>query len=115
MALLRPLFAIGANALGLWLCNYFLTDFFLDGEWVDLAIMALVLTLLNFLLKPILKLLLGPVIILTLGLGLSLVNAFMLYLLDLFFENLSILVIPDLLYAALIVGFINFVFHSLTK
>ncbi len=77
--------------------------------------MAAILTLLNFILKPILTLVLGPVIILTLGLGLILVNARILKILDLFLNNLTIETIPALLYATILIGVVNFVFHTATK
>ena len=63
--------------------NYFVGGFLLNtANWEVLAVLTLILTLLNFILKPILKLLLGPIIVLTLGLGAFLVNAVILKLLD---------------------------------
>lgn len=106
---------IAANAIGLWLAAIYIPGFKLEGDLREILTIAAIFTLLNFFLKPILKLVLGPIIILTLGLGLIIVNALVLYVLDIFSQNLTIETIPALLYATLLVGVINFVFHLATK
>jgi putative membrane protein len=107
----RIILATIANVVGILAASYLIAGFVFDGTWQDMAILALALTGLNFILKPILKFFLGPLIILSLGFGLIAINAFMLYLLDFYFETLSIQSVPDLLYAALVIGGINFIFH----
>ena len=47
--------------------------------------------------------------------GLIVVNAFILYLLDILSQNLTIDGIPALIYASVIIGLVNFVFHFATK
>ncbi len=86
----------------------------LDGLG-QIGVIAIVFTVLNLLLKPVLKLILGPIIILTLGLGLVLVNMLVLYILDKLSNNLSIDGVLTLLYASLITGVANFIFHTLLK
>ena len=121
MGLIGKLFtALIANAAGLLATAYFVPGFVIVGgsesfNYRAFIVLALVLTALNFLVKPFLKLLLGPIIILTLGLGLIAVNAFLLYILDVFSKDLMIETIPALLLATLIIGFANLVFHSFTK
>lgn len=112
---LKILIALIANIVGLLTAAYFVTGFDLNVTSQDLLILGVILMVLNLVLKPILKLFLGPIIILTLGLGLILINMLILYILDIFSKNLSIESIPALLYSALIVGFINFIFHFATK
>lgn len=107
--------AIIANAIALYAAANYIPGFTLMGNVQQVAGMAAVLTLLNFILKPILTLILGPVIILTLGLGLVLVNAIMLYILDIVSKNLTIETIPALLYATILIGVVNFIFHTATK
>ena len=58
---------------------------------------------------------LSAIIVLTLGLGLVLVNAIILYLLDFLSENLMIETIPALLWGAVIIGFLNFIVHAAEK
>lgn len=107
--------AIIANVIGLVAAAYFVTGFDLNADLPTLLFLAAILTALNFFLKPILKLFLGPIIVLTLGLGLIAVNAFILYILDILSQNLTIETIPALIYGSIIVGLANFVFHYSTK
>jgi len=103
------------NALVFWGLNNYLDGFEVAGDWRQIAGVAVIFTLLNLILKPVLKLVLGPVIILTLGLGLILVNVLMLFILDRITNNLTILGILPLLYAAIAVGLSNFIVHIIFK
>ena len=99
------------NAVALFLANYFVSGFIVGGMLQEFFTLALILTVLNYTLKPLLTFFLGPVIVLTLGVGLLAVNAFVLYILDIFSQNLTIQNIPALLYATLLVSAVNFMFH----
>lgn len=107
--------AVIMNALALWITSLTLPNFYLNPKPVEILGVALIFTALNFLVRPILKFMLMPFIILTLGLGLLAVNAFMLYLLDLLSKDLSIQGVLTLVYATLIVGAVNFIFHLFTR
>ena len=107
--------AVLANAIALLVASAYIPGFKMEGDLKQVFGMALILTVLNFILKPILKLVLGPVIVITLGLGLVLVNALILYVLDIISKNLTIETIPALLYATILVGVVNFIFHLATK
>jgi len=107
--------AIVANAAGLLAAGYFVNGFNIETNPQNLAVLAIVLTVLNLFLKPFLKLLLGPVIILTFGLGLILVNMTVLYILDMLSKSLTIENISALVYSSIIIGLVNFVFHMATK
>lgn len=107
--------AVIANVIGLVAAAYFVIGFDLNVDVPSLVMLAAILTALNFFLKPILKLFLGPVIVLTLGLGLILVNAVILKILDIISQNLSIDSIQALMYGAILIGLVNFVFHYVTK
>jgi len=109
------------NAFALWLANRIVPGFVLSAEAWQLAAIALVLAVLNFILKPIFTLILGPVIILTLGLGVIIVNAVILYLLPILTNQLDFLrgsitiqSIPALIFATIIVGAVNFFIHLAT-
>ena len=110
---------IAGNAMALWIAWLYVPGFELNtANWVQLALVGLVLSLLNGLLKPILKLVLGPIIILTLGIGLLIVNGLILYLLPIIVNYIdflrgSIIIqdIPALVYSTLIVTVINFIIH----
>lgn len=107
--------AVVVNALALVVAAYFVMGFNLEVDLRSLFLLAAVLTALNFFLKPILKLILGPIIVITLGLGLILVNAVILYILDMLSNNLNIDGVGALLYSSIIIGLVNFVFHLATK
>jgi len=107
--------AVMINALALWAAGALLPNFQLTPGLVGILAVAGVFTVLNFLIRPILKFVLMPFIIVTLGLGLLFINAFILYLLDFLTKDLSIQGVPTLIYATLIVGVVNFVFHLFTK
>ena len=116
--LARLVIIVGGNALALWLANRFVPGFVLGGNVIVIILVALILALLNFFLKPLLTLILGPIIVLTLGLGVIIVNAIILWLLWLITANIdflhgSIIIqdIPALLFATLIVSVVNFIIH----
>jgi putative membrane protein len=116
--LARLIVIVGGNALALWIANLWVPNFILSDNWIAIVIIALILAILNFLLKPILTLVLGPVIILTLGLGMLIVNGIILYLLpivadhiDILHGSISIVGIPALFFATLIISIINFFIH----
>lgn len=119
--LFKLAFVTAGNAFALWLANRFVPGFVVTTPVIGLIIIALTLTILNFLLKPVLTLVLGPIIIITLGLGLIVVNAIVLevlaYLsqhLDFMQGSISIQTIPALLLATLVVSAVNFVIHAIT-
>lgn len=103
------------NALSLWVAIHYIPGFTFTGTFIDLALLAFVFMVLNAIVKPVLELLAAPFIILTLGLALLAINALMLYILDRLFDTLTIEGTMPLVYATLIVGVINFIFHLGTK
>lgn len=113
--LAKIVIAVVINGAALMVAAYFLPGFELRNDLVSVTWIALALTALNYVVKPILKLILGPIIVLTLGLGLVIVNAIILYLLDIFSPDLTIQDVLTLIYASIITGVINFFFHLATK
>ncbi len=114
-SLAKIIVAIAMNAVALFAAAYFVAGFRIQTDLKTFLVIAAVLTLLNAALKPILTLVLGPIIILTLGVGLIFVNMIILFILDKLFPTLTIGTIPALLFASLIIGLVNFVFHLATK
>lgn len=117
--LFRAVLIVICNALGLWLANHFVAGFVLNGNWVAIVLIALILSLLNFILKPFLQLILAPVIVLTLGLATLVINALMLYLLPIIADHIdflrgSIMIqnIPALFFAMLIMSVMNLLAHA---
>ena len=69
-----------ATAAGLYVAVRVVSGLDYDGDWVTFVILAIILALVNAVLKPIAKALSFPLILLTLGLFLLVVNAVMLQL-----------------------------------
>ncbi len=116
--LLKFIIIVAGNALALWLAFLYVPGFVLNGTWIQIALIAFILALLNGLLKPVLTLILGPVIVLTLGIGILVVNAIILWVLpvitnyiDFLHGTITIDGIPALVYTTLIVTAVNFVIH----
>ncbi|HOX21746.1 MAG TPA: phage holin family protein [Candidatus Paceibacterota bacterium] len=104
------------NALALLAIFYLVPEAKFIGDWTKLLEIALVLGIINFLVKPLLKLFLGPLVVLTLGLFSLVINALILWIVVQLFPN--VLIIPwgwPLVWATIIVSVINFVFHFLSK
>lgn len=70
-----------SNLLALWLSAWLFTDGF-SQDFTSLALAALVLTALNWLLRPLLMLIALPLNVITLGTFVLLINAWMVMLAD---------------------------------
>ena len=68
------------NAIGLYVAVNFVPGIDLQGDWSSILWLALIIGLLNALVRPILKLLAFPLIILTLGLFTIIINTIVLML-----------------------------------
>ncbi len=113
--LTRWIVAVVLNTLLLLVAQEIIPGFSLSGSWVNWLVLGVILTVLNFVLKPVLRFFLAPVIILTLGLGLLLINMLLLYLLDILSGNLTIQGIAALFWAAVLFGIFNLIFHFATR
>lgn len=119
---MRFLATILINALALFLVSQILDDFRLEGGWLTPILVGALVTLLNFLVKPILKLLSFPLIFLTGGLFLIILNAVILYLADVLLEimdfegvDLAVEGLLTYLLAAVIFGIANWLIHWFLK
>lgn len=105
----RFLFSIFSNLIAFVIAERYITGFIVTQELKQLLIVIAIFTVINTLIRPIFKLILGPIIILTFGLGILVVNALMLYLLDYFSENVTIQGLEPLAYATLIISAVNLI------
>lgn len=104
----RLLFSYVINTLVLLAAATYIPGFAIAGGLPELLIAALVFTAITVFIRPFFKFVLSPVIILTLGLGILIVNAGMLWLLDFFSEQVNIETLEALLYATLLISVIHF-------
>ena len=106
--------AILANGAGLYIATRLIDGFVVSTEPQNLILAAIVLTAINFLIKPLLKLILTPIIILTLGLAILGINAFMLYVMTQLMPGIvSVTGLIPLLYATILTSLINVVIRKI--
>lgn len=105
----KLIFYAFSNVIAILVADYFVIGFNFAGNFIELLIAALILTLINLFIRPILKLLFGPVIVLTLGLFVIVINALTLYILDIFVTTLTIEGAIPLVVATLIFGLVNLI------
>ena len=68
------------NAAALYVAAELVNGISFDGDWLAIALVALIFGLVNALIRPLLKLLSLPLMLLTLGLFTLIINALMLWL-----------------------------------
>lgn len=78
------------NAVALYVAARVVTGIDFTGDWVSLAVIALIFGVVNALLGPILKLLSCPLILLTLGVFTLIINAALLLLTSYLSESLNL-------------------------
>ncbi len=110
----RFIFHIFVNGVAILIANYFVPGFFAGGL-KSLGVAALILTIINTVVKPILKLLTGPLILLTFGLFVLIINAASLYILDIASQAITIQGIQELAIATIIISAINFLVGASAK
>ncbi len=84
-------------------------------SYITAIIVAIVLSLLNFLVKPLLILLTLPVTILTLGLFLLIINALIILMADWLIDGFSVANIWWALLFSLLLSFLQSIFYSFLK
>jgi len=109
----RILIAYIVNIAALYIIGTYVPMIAVTQDPRGLALLGVLFTLLNFIIKPILKLVLSPFIVLTLGLALIAVNALLLFVLDILSEGITIQSTFAYLIGALVVGVINVIAHIL--
>jgi putative membrane protein len=114
-----------AADLGLWLATLFVpgvvvrayptSNFFgfpLTAQWEIILVLGFVLGLLNYFLKPFLKALALPLEIISLGLFTIIINAGLIWLIDIMFDELYIPFFMPLLYTTLIIWALNIILQK---
>ena len=109
------IFHFFSNFIAIIAATYFLKDFKISGDYKTLIIVVAIFTLINLFIKPILSLIFKPFIFITFGLASILINALMLYLLDFFSADVTILSTETLIFATLIISLINIIINLSAK
>jgi putative membrane protein len=103
----RLILTLIANAIALLAAGYFLPGFLITGNVISFAIVVIILSLINLIIRPIIRLFLSPLILITFGLFNIVINGFILYVIDIYFDTISIDGLVTLLYATIIIGLVN--------
>lgn len=75
---MKRVIGVLVTALGIWVAVALVSGLDFDGDWLPFLLVALILSVINAVIKPIVKLLSLPFILITFGLFLLVVNALML-------------------------------------
>ncbi len=102
------------NALAVVILSYILPGVGVDSITIAILV-ALVLSILNFLVKPILVILTLPITILTLGLFLLIINAIIILIAAHFISGFQVSSIWWALIFSLLLSFLQSILHSILK
>jgi len=113
--LFRLILQILANALGIFIAQYFIKQIIFTGDWLDYLIVGTILAVANIVIKPILKIITAPLMFITLGLFIIVINAIILFGVDWFVEALTITSLWGYLWGSVIISIINAIIMGATK
>lgn len=106
--MVKFLIRIVFNSLSIWVASLILTNVTLNGNALQILLVGLLFGLVNALIKPFLKLISAPLIVVTLGLFAVIINAFLLWLVDIVSgEVLNIEGVLTYLWASIIVSLVS--------
>jgi putative membrane protein len=96
-----------ASLIGIYISSKLVNGFTIENTAEALITVATLLAIINSFFKPIIKLIMTPVIIMTLGLFNLVINAGLLYILDILSDSLTINGLVSLIYATIIITIAN--------
>ena len=106
--IIRFLLHIIANALAILTAEWLVPGVIYNYEFLSLIKIALILALVNVLLKLVLKMIFSPLILITLGLFTIIINIFLIWLVVHFVPELSITSFNAYFWTMIIISFFNF-------
>lgn len=106
---------IAANAGGIYLAWLVVPDVTFTGDFTLLIIAGAAMGVINAFLKPILKILTLPLLLLSFGLFSIIINMFLLWLVDILIQELTIGGILPLFWATILISGINLLVSPFTK
>jgi putative membrane protein len=109
----RLIIGTAGNAIALWAAGRIVGNVDLSHSWWTVILAALVLTLLNWYVKPAIKLLALPLVIVTLGIALFFISMLMLWLTSAVVSGFEIDGFWPLVKATIIVWIVNMVFAAI--
>ena len=110
------LYSLISNAVALVVAAYVVAGFNLNLQNLEAGLALIgVFTVLNVVLKPILRFFLGPLVIVTFGLFNLVITGVILYVVDIYSQNLTITGLPALLYGTIIITAVNVLLHIIRR
>ncbi|MEK7115272.1 MAG: phage holin family protein [Patescibacteria group bacterium] len=103
----KLILTIVANLAAVVFASYFVPDFMVTTSAQGLVPLVVTLSLINLTIRPIIKIFLSPLIFVTFGLFTLIINAGILFAVDIFSDYLTINGLLPLLYATSIISVIN--------
>lgn len=110
-AIAKLILAFTANITAVLLAAYFVSDFRVTTNVSDLLYLVLILTIVNLAIRPFLNLILSPLIFITLGLFTIIINAAILYTIDINSDYLTINGLWPLIEATHIISIVNIIIN----
>jgi putative membrane protein len=108
-------FTWASNLLALWVTSLIFDGVTYDDKFWALAVAALVLSVVNAIIRPIVVLLTLPAVIITLGLILLFINAFMLWITDKLVPPFEVSGFWTYIGAVIIIWLVNLVVHRVFR
>ncbi len=97
------------NTAGLFVAALFLKGITYQDQWHVLVIAALILSIINALIKPFVVILSLPALVVSLGIFSVVINGFMVYLAHLIYQPFQVSGFGSAMLAGLVVGLVNYV------
>lgn len=107
--MIKILFRFAINIIALLVVNHLVADFELIGQPTSILAIAIIFAVFNIYLRPVMKLIFSPLILITLGAFSLVINAGILYLLDIISNNITINGLTPLWQATLIITVFNLI------
>lgn len=111
----RLIFTFFSNLVAIWIAANFIPGFEVSADVIRLLIAAGVFAFINIFIKPVFTTFLSPLAFLSLGLSTLVINAGMIYLLDVLTPNVTINTTQSLIYATFVISVINLLLHFSAK
>jgi len=110
-AISRLILTFAANLTAVLIAAYFVEEFQVTTNISDLLAFILILAIVNLSIRPILNLILSPLIFITFGLFTIVINAAILYTIDIYSDYITINGLWPLIEVTHIVGIVNIIIN----
>jgi len=113
--LAKVLGALAANIVAILIAGAAIPGVTFSRDVKEFAAVIILLTLANLIVRPIAKIILSPLILITLGFFTIIINAGILYLVDIYASEITINGLAALVLTTLLISFTNIIFRFFIK